>query len=526
MAKRRLTPLSKLLIVLLIVGGIFFGVQYLLKSGLIPTDNPDNPGSVDPDKPNVNQPKTDYSDNSKDDVIDIGVVTWGGYAAGQYWNKGFDANTRSNFYQDYGFKVKFHLLDDFVGSRDAFTAGQVDLLWATIDAFPTEAGLLPGNPKVVFQADWSRGGDAIVTRRGIRSVADLKGKKIAVGELSPSHTFLIWLLDAGNLKTSDVEIIKLASAIDAAAAFKAGEVDAAVVWSPDDQDCVESVPGSRILQNSKSASHIIADVFYAKENYINSNKRKLQQLYEGWMKGAAALNNSDTKKREAAKILAAGLNQPEDFCYNAINNVRLTTHGDNLNFFGLNPDYKGVTGESLYTKMKRVYTAEGYDDTRKAPNYRLAVDKSIVNSANLKGNEHLPEGGKKFAVVTEKDKTKEAISSKAVSITFPTGSSTLDENAKYIIDMQFTDLAKMFSNARIRVEGNTDNVGSRSSNQSLSLKRAKSVANYLEREHGMDRNRFIIIGNGPDKPVAGCESNATPECKAKNRRTDFKFVAD
>ena len=216
-------------------------------------------------------------------TIRVGVVTWGGYAGGQYFNEGFEANKKSRFYQDYGFMVEFKILDDFEPSRAAFKNDEVDLLWATIDAFPTEVeGLSAYDPKVVFQADWSRGGDAIVVRRGINTVADLKGKKIAVAELTPSHSFLLWLLDAGGLSVNDVVLVKQASAIDAAAAFKGKQVDAAVVWSPDDEDCVASVPGARVLENTKSASHIIADVFIAKNSYIQANREKLQQLYEGW----------------------------------------------------------------------------------------------------------------------------------------------------------------------------------------------------------------------------------------------------
>ena len=107
-------------------------------------------------------------------------MTWGGYSGGQYFNEGFEANTNSRFYKDYGLKVNFEILDDFVASRKAFENGEVDLLWSTVDAFPTEAGQLAGEPQIVFQADWSRGGDAVVARRGVNSVGDLKGKKIAV----------------------------------------------------------------------------------------------------------------------------------------------------------------------------------------------------------------------------------------------------------------------------------------------------------------------------------------------------------
>ena len=78
---------------------------------------------------------------------------------------------------------------------------------------------------------------------------------------------------------------------------------------------------------------------------------------------------------------------------------------------------------------------------------------------------------------------------------------------------------------KVRVEGNTDNVGSRASNIALSEKRAASVAKYLQQSYNMDRNRFVILGNGPDKPVAGCEDNATAACKASNRRTEFQLIA-
>ena len=92
-------------------------------------------------------------------------------------------------------------------------------------------------PQVVFQADWSRGGDAIVVDRGITKVSDLKGKKIAVAEMTPSHSFLLWLLNAGGLSINDVKIVAQPNAIDAAQVFKSRQVKAAVVWSPDDEDC-------------------------------------------------------------------------------------------------------------------------------------------------------------------------------------------------------------------------------------------------------------------------------------------------
>jgi len=258
----RLTTFSKLLITIVLVAIIAFGLITARNSGVLDkiappekeqedisgwTKNNDNNKNTDTNKGTDAIKKDKQSDagnsntsasNAKpeknnrrgsddfDGTFDIGVVTWGGYAGGQYFNEGFEASEKSRFYKDYGFKVNFKVLDDFEASRAAWKAGDVDLLWATIDAFPTEVeGLKSFEPQVVFQADWSRGGDAIVARRGISGVQDLKGKKVAVAPLTPSHTFLLWMLDAGGLTTKDVEIIEVSNAIDAATAFKSNSVD-------------------------------------------------------------------------------------------------------------------------------------------------------------------------------------------------------------------------------------------------------------------------------------------------------------
>ncbi len=516
---RRLTSFSKLLIVLLVVGAAFFGLKNF---GILDGEFP---------KKNDNSGTTETNDNSKtnskndDDVIRIGVVTWGGYAGGQYFNEGFKASEESRFSKEYGINVEFVVNDDVEASLNAWKAGDIDLHWYTIDAFPTIiGGLKDFSPVVLWQADWSRGGDAIVTRRGIKNVADLKGKKIAVAEMTPSHSFLLYLLEAGGMTVDDIQIIPQASAIDAAAAFKSKQVDAAVVWSPDDQDCLRAIPGSIVLESSKNASHIIADFFFAKRDYVDKNRDKLAKLYQGWMRGAAEINSSAQAKNKAAGILSKGLGIPEADAMAAINNVRLTTHGDNMNFFGLNPTYSGVTGNSLYLKMANTYKNLGFASD--VPGWRQIAYPAFVQEAQsvLTDANQSAERGKRFVKIDDNAaKKKEAIATKHVSITFRTGEYQLDENAKYIIDKEFVDIAKSFGNSRIRIEGNTDNVGSKTSNINLSKKRARAVASYLMQEHGMPGNRFIIVGNGPDKPVA---SNNTKEGRAKNRRTDFELVRD
>lgn len=513
----RLTTFSKFMITLLIVGVIAFGAKYFIQ-------NTDAGKKIAEKADQSETEKQSGSEGSDKNTIKVGVVTWGGYAGGQYFNEGFKASEASRFFKDYGFKVEFKILDDFEASRAAWKKDEVNLLWTTADAFPTEAAALKDfEPRVVFQADWSRGGDAIVVRRGINKVSDLVGKKIAVAEMTPSHSFLIWLLEAGGLTPKDVEIVPEPNAVDAAQVFKSQQVDAAVVWSPDDEACVKSVPGSRVLENTRSASNIIADVFIAKKEFIDNNADKLQKLYEGWMKGAAEINASDANKRKAAKILAENFpGFTEDDTYKSINNVRLCTHGDNKNFFGLNSSYKGVNGEALYNRMAGVYKTLGYAQGN-VPSWRLVAYPNLIQNTSLDGPENAAEGQKQFTVANAKEAGKEAIATKQVSINFRSGEYLPDENAKYIIQKEFVDIAKAFSNSRIRVEGNTDNVGNPEKNKQLSYKRAKAVVDYLVNDFGMPRNRFIIVGNGAEKPL---ESNDTEQGRAKNRRTDFELVGE
>jgi len=514
MPKAKTTPITKILILVVIGFAVFYGFKYLLGSGIL-----DNVAPKKGSTKTVGDRK--LSKKASKEAIKIGVVTWGGYAGGQYFNNGFKASKESRFYTDYGILVEFKVIDDFNASRAAWKADEVNLMWITADAFPTEVNALKEyDPRILFQADWSRGGDAIVTRRGIDRVSDLRNKKIAVAYGTPSHTFLLWMLDADNMSQNDIIAVEVPSAIDAATMFKSGRVDAAVVWSPDDQDCVDKVNGAKILKSTKQATHIIADVFYAKQSYIDQNEDKLKSLVEGWLRGAAEINSSADAKAKAAQILSEGMNQDLGFCKSAIDNVRLCTFGDNKGFFEIDGCDACVTGEQLYSKMSDVYAKVGIVKGTTPP-WRSISYTGILRSINLAGASHEGEGMQTFTKATKIEAKAEAFASKAVSIVFPTGSSRLDDNAKYIVDKEVVSVLKALGGARIRVEGNTDNTGSREVNVSLSYARANSAVTYLVENYYFDKNRFIVSGNGPDKPVA---DNTSVEGRAKNRRTEFQFL--
>jgi sulfonate transport system substrate-binding protein len=76
-------------------------------------------------------------------------------------------------------------------------------------------------------------GEAIIAKdgSGINSVADLKGKKVAVGKGTSAHNLLIAALEKNGLALGDIEVVYLPPA-DAAAAFASDKVDAWSIWDP------------------------------------------------------------------------------------------------------------------------------------------------------------------------------------------------------------------------------------------------------------------------------------------------------
>ena len=89
-----------------------------------------------------------------------------------------------------------------------------------------------------------------------------------------------------------------------------------------------------------------------------------------------------------------------------------------------------------------------------------------------------------------------------------------------VVNQQILPQLQIAGSMYVRVEGNTDSVGEKDANQSLSEQRAAAIVEYLA-SRGVARSRLIARGNGSGHPIA---SNGTPEGRALNRRTDILFI--
>jgi sulfonate transport system substrate-binding protein len=93
--------------------------------------------------------------------------------------------------------------------------------------------------------------EAIVVPKGstLKSVADLKGKKVVLNKGSNVHYLLVKALEKAGLDYKDIDVVYLPPA-DARAAFERGSVDAWVIWDPF-LAAAEKQLGARILADGK-----------------------------------------------------------------------------------------------------------------------------------------------------------------------------------------------------------------------------------------------------------------------------------
>ncbi len=104
---------------------------------------------------------------------------------------------------------------------------------------------------------------------------------------------------------------------------------------------------------------------------------------------------------------------------------------------------------------------------------------------------------------------------------FAVGSAWLGSAQAPLLEKLAT-VAGGFPDAPLRVEGHTDDTGTREINIDLSLRRARAVANDLAERLGLPQDSIAVEGLGPDQPIA---TNATEQGRALNRRIEIVILA-
>src|SRR5437660_5294221 len=188
----------------------------------------------------------------------LNVDTWVGYAP--FWlakDKGF--------FQEGGLDLNIVTMPD-VGQRKAsMLTGSSDGIAETVDML-----VLDREEKVpsiaVMVIDFSNGADGILATDQVKSIQDLRGKRIAVQKNYASEALLNYILKKQGLKPTDVEKIDMEGGA-AGAAFVSGQVDVAVTFEPWLSKAKER-RGGKVLLSSAAVRGVIVDILSIRKDYL------------------------------------------------------------------------------------------------------------------------------------------------------------------------------------------------------------------------------------------------------------------
>ena len=544
----KLTPFAKLLIgaIVLVGSGSVLWNLYKNRTPDSAGDGAATAAQTAGGKPaagGTNVGKGDGPLGSDGNPLKVSIVSFHGYAPALVANGQSLKTQPGSLFDREGLDVEFVIQDDIPTLATIFEAGTAQCAWRTSDFWAQEQPNLRNSghdAKAVMIVDNTRGADAIIARDpSIRSVEDLAGKKLALLQFTPSHGMSIDAIDNSSLsarKKQSVEYVYIAAEDGLAgvrAALESGSVDAAALWDPDLSLALRATRG-HVVYSTKTASNLIFDVIVCDQRVLNDPQGRdaVQKLVNGWMKGVdAAKANPDqavdalVKTEEFFTLLAKEEGKP--FVKSLFDNLLWTGVADNARILGMS----GGTNhyERVYQRFDQIYRAAGALANPKSPVIapqdsfdtrfiRTLYDASTAAQAESRQVETYTTAAREEAVQAPATVTKPVI------VNFPSGQAALSKRAEKTIDTDMVPFIENNGSAYFEISGNTDSTGNLAINNRLSQARAEAVVDYLSKQWEFPRERFKIVGNGPNKPLCdennpGSEGVDLDGCREMNRST-------
>lgn len=242
------------------------------------------------------------------------------------------------FFAREGVEVELIRIEEHTTQYAGLASGQIDAAAAAFQDAPVFSD--PDEPPLVcvLMLDESRGADGVLATQDIRTVADLKGRSVAVLHGSVSHFYLSVLLTEAGLTQADLEIVDL-NAEDAGEAFMMQEVDAAVTWEPWLTQG-RTVDHGHLLTDSSERPGLIVDGLLTRTDVFAARTADFRAVARAW---DAAVGYFEANPDEAIQIMArhvgGWLEDPAVFA-ETLKSVRFFDAESNREYFGT-PEHPG-----------------------------------------------------------------------------------------------------------------------------------------------------------------------------------------
>jgi NitT/TauT family transport system substrate-binding protein len=480
----------------------------------------------------------------ENNTVQFALNVWAGWSPIILANNGFKAGKVWKTPDGKDFRVELVLIDNPVNMINSYAAGETHIGWGTLDMVPlfvdgfVKTGDSRVMPRIYQQIDWSNGGDGIVARESIKTVADLRGKKVVLAQNSPSQYFLLNMLIAAGVQPSEVNMTYATTAFEAARAFEVDKtISAAVSWSPDIYNLADA-KGNRMLVSTQTASKLIADVWFARADFAKDNPGIIEGLVRGIFDAMEELKLQD-RKTTCAKLMAQGYSIPEKDALSMFGDAHSTNWAENYQFFmnQNNPtNFERVWGQSnlIYRRIHTIVNQPVAFDS--------VMDFSIIEKLGKEAKYSAQKDEYQVALSMKtpgqiKGEAEEILTNTAIIHFYPddwdlhykipkvVDGKKVEELYDPQVDAVLDDIAKLteqFGAARVIIEGHTDSSMKGKTSpavvKELSMNRANAVKDALVTKYKLDPNKFSVDGMGWDKPADPND----PLNHAKNRRVEIK----
>ncbi len=185
-------------------------------------------------------------------------------------------------WKKHGLEPEFRQFTTGLEIFQAMVGGSIDMLstGAVISNFPARG---QGKVFLINDVEFATAQLWVRADQGIKTIADLKGKKISTTAGTTAHVFLDSALRANGVDPKDVELVNQGMA-NAVTSFISGAVPAVALWVPFNIAVREKVPGAKMLVDASAyyPQAAIVGGWVARNDYPEKNREVLKGIIRGW----------------------------------------------------------------------------------------------------------------------------------------------------------------------------------------------------------------------------------------------------
>jgi len=183
-------------------------------------------------------------------------------------------------------------------------------------------------PRIILVVDVSHGADAVVGRGGVRTMKDMKGKRIAVESGALGAFVLSRALALNGMSPGDVKVVHLESN-EQPNAFERGEVDGAVTFDPYRTQLLRK--GATTVFDSTAIPGEIVDLVAVRASVLAAQPHAVHALLAGWF---GAIDYLKHDPLDAARRMATRQQTSARQFLEGLEGLRIPTRQENLEMLG------------------------------------------------------------------------------------------------------------------------------------------------------------------------------------------------